>query len=843
MWIEDLRRDTRGAVRALGRNRAFALVGILTLALGVGANTAIFSVVHSVLMRPLPYGDADRIVGLYLNQPAAESPTGVPRRLRIGLSVPDLIELRQRTRAISHAGVSTLSFMTMTNGEETIRLEGARVSPDIFQMLGVRPLLGRIFDDADEALGAEPVVILSHALWRRSFAADRNVVGRTLTLFDVFARVPPTSERVPVKEGSRTYSVVGVMPEDFEPGGPNQFWIPFGLTAAPSPPPRGNLVARLADGVSPSAAAAEVGAIIRELHDRARTSAPPPAQGPPRYEFVRQQDEMVAPVKPALLVLMGAVGFVLLIACVNVANLVFARTASRQREIAIRIALGAGRGRVIRHLLTESVVLALIGGAAGTLLAFGGIRLMRSLGTTLSRMDLGVQLPFPRLQEIGIDATVLMFAIATSLATGVVCGLAPALRYSIAWRMDALVSRSTRDWMRGPLIVAEVAMAMILLVAGGLLIHSFVRLSAVDLGYDPSNVLTFQVGLPADRYPNPQLRTFAEALVARLRSVPGVRAAAYGRQLPFVAITESLWLRRTSEPEPPSARTPATSTDARLVSRDYLAVMGIRVIAGRGFEDGDGAGGPRVMLINETAARRDFPGENPIGRVVYTWHDSIPWQIVGIVRDVRQTGHDQEPRPQFFADYRQWPDTDRVMFTFLGPYYAVRIDGDAGTVISQARAIARELDGQAGLFSVASMDQLVANRISRPRMYAVLLGIFAAVAVALAAIGIYGVLAYSVAQRTREIGVRMALGARRAAVMRLVLGQSLVWTFAGISLGLAGAAVLTRYLDRMLFGLTRLDPATFAAVPVLFGVVAALASYVPARRATRVDPSIALRSE
>jgi putative ABC transport system permease protein len=844
IWLEDLRRDAGNALRALVRNPAFTIVAILTLALGIGANVAIFSVVHSVLLRPLSYKDADRLVGLYLNQSAAESPTGAPRRLRIGLSVADLIELRRRTQAISHAGVSTLSFMIVTGGEETIRLEGARVSPAIFQMLGVRPFLGRMFDDADEAPDADPVVILSHATWRRYFGGDPNILGRALTLNDVFARVPPTSERVPRAGGPRPYAVVGVMPEEFEPGGSNQFWIPFALTPGASPP-RGNLMARLADGVSAPSAAAEVGAIVREMHDRSRTtSSPPSAQGPPRYEFVRQQDEMVAPVKPALLVLMGAVGFVLLIACVNVANLLFARTDARQREMAIRIALGAGRGRIIRQLLTESVVLALLGGAAGTALAFGGIRLMRSLATTLSRMDLGVQLAFPRLQEIGVDLTALTFAIAASLGTGIVCGLAPALRHSRGERMDTLRSLSPRNRMRRLLIVAEVAMAMTLLVGGGLLIHSFVKLATVDLGYDPSNVLTFQVGLPADRYSGPQLRTFAEDLVARLRSVPGVRAAAYARQLPLVAISESFWFRRTPQladsPPPP---TPATSTDARVVSRDYLEVMGIRVIAGRAFGEGDGAGRPRVMLINEALARRDFPGEAAVGQFAYAGRDSIPWQIIGIVRDVRQFGQDQAPRPQFFADYRQWPDSDRVMFTFLGPYYAVRVDGDPAAVIAHARAISRELDRQAGLFSVASMEQLVANRISRPRMYAVLLGIFAAVAVALAAIGLYGVLAYSVAERTREIGIRMALGARRSEVMGLVLGQSLVLTAAGIVLGLAGAPAVTRYLEKMLFGLTPLDPATFVAVSVMFALVATLASYVPARRATKVDPVVALRCE
>ena len=345
---------------------------------------------------------------------------------------------------------------------------------------------------------------------------------------------------------------------------------------ATTPPPRGNLVARLADDVSPAAAAAEAGAIVREMHARGRP-APSTAQTPPRYEFVRQQDDLVAPVKPALLVLMGAVGFVLLIACLNVANLVFARTDARQREIAIRTALGASRGRIIRQLLTESVLLSLLGGIAGTALAVGGVRLMRSLATTLSRLDLGVQLPFPRLQEIGVDATVLGVALATSLVTGILCGIAPAVRHSASARVDALRSLSPRSRMAGVLIVAEVAMAMVLLVGGGLLIHSFVKLSTVDLGYEPANVLSFQVGLPADRYTNVQLRTFAESLVARLRSIPGVREAAYGRQLPFVAITETFWFRRTPElADPPPPPNPATSTDARVVSQDYLTVMGIR---------------------------------------------------------------------------------------------------------------------------------------------------------------------------------------------------------------------------------------------------------------------------
>jgi putative ABC transport system permease protein len=357
-------------------------------------------------------------------------------------------------------------------------------------------------------------------------------------------------------------------------------------------------------------------------------------------------------------------------------------------------------------------------------------------------------------------------------------------------------------------------------------------------------VLTFQVGLPADRYSRAELRTFAETFVARLRQAPGVRAAAYARQLPLVAIAENAWFRKTPDlPDPPPAQNPQDSPDARLVSTDYLDVMGIRMVSGRSFDERDGAVGPRVLLVNEALARRDFPGENPVGRFVYVGRDSIPWEIVGVVADVHQFGPDQVPRPQVFADFRQWPESDRVLFTFLGPYYAARVVGDPAPVVAHARGIARGMDPQAGLFNVATMEQLVANRISRPRMYAVLVGIFAAVAAALAAIGIYGVLAYAVAQRTQEIGVRMALGARAGDVMRLVVGESLGRTAMGIGLGLIGAWWATRYLEGLLFGLTPLDGPTFAAVAALFGVVAAVASYVPARRATKVDPVVALRCD
>jgi putative ABC transport system permease protein len=451
-------------------------------------------------------------------------------------------------------------------------------------------------------------------------------------------------------------------------------------------------------------------------------------------------------------------------------------------------------------------------------------------------MDLGVQLPFPRLDEIGIDASVLAYVVGTSLVTGVLLGLPPAVRHSRPGRTFDLVRRGRA---RGLLVVSEIAMATMLLIGGALLIHSFVKLSNVGPGYNRANVLTFQVALPAERYPIAELRMFAENLVVRLRSVPGVQAAAYG-QLPMVAITETAWFRRTPDlPQQP----PPGGPEIRLISRDYLEVMGIRVISGRGLSANEQVGHQRALLINQVLARREFPHESPIGQHVFAGRDSVPWEVVGVVDDVRQSSLDREPEPQVFAEFSQWPGTAGIAGFPLGPYFSVRTHSGPMDVVSNVREIARQLDREAGLFNVATMEQIVSNRISRPRMYALLLGVFAGVAVALSAIGIYGVMAYSVAQRTREIGIRMALGAQRSEVMRLVLGQSTVLTAVGILAGVVGAAVVTRYLQGMLFGLTPLDLTTFIGVSTMFAAVATLAAYVPARRATKVDPLIALRYE
>jgi predicted permease len=829
-WLEDLKQDVKYALRMMGRAPGFAAVAILTLALGIGATTAIFTVVHALLFKPLPYVESGRLVRLTAEVPAVESPNR--RATRSGsVTTNELREIRSRVTGLSHVAFSGgVAFKTMVGRGEATRLQGFRVSPGLFETLGVAPRIGRGFDVSASAAG-DAAIVLSHAAWQRYFGGDPNLVGHTIALFDSLS--PNSQINI---EG---YTVTGVMPEGFAfPDTQAQFWI-----QAPSTPTSGgSLVARLAPDRSVEAASAEIGAVLRSLR---------PNQPNAAYRLGSMQAAIAEPLKPALLVLSAAVLLVLLIACVNVANLLIARASARRAEIVIRVALGAGRGRMIRQLLTESTLLALVGGAAGVAVAVGGAKLLRSLASTFARIDLGVQLPFPRLDEIGVDGTVLVFTAAASLIVGVVAGLAPAIGYEQSDRTQVLRESSASasgfgfgrgHRTRGLLIVAETALAMILLVGGGLLIHSFVKLTSVELGYSPSNVLTFQVSL-GDLEPGTQLRTFADGLVARMQTIPGIQSAAYARQLPLIVIREAAWFRHTPALPTPPPRQPPNAPDARLVSQSYFDVLGARIIAGRGFSDADRAGAPRVMVVNESLARQEFAGQSPLGRFVYAGRDSSPWQIVGVVADIRQFGLDQEPQPQFFADFRQWPETDPVFFTFLGPYYAVRSNADPAAALPQIRDLARQIRSDAGIYNVATMDQLISNSIVRPRMYATLLGIFAVVAVSLAAIGLYSVLTFAVAQRTREIGIRMALGARRAEVLKLVIGQALTLSGMGVIVGLAGSLAATRYLEGMLFGVTPFDVPTFVAVSFLFIVVALAAAYIPARRATQVDPVIALRAE
>jgi len=837
-WLEDGIADVKYAFRALRRSPAFTAIAVLTLALGIGANTAIFSVVNAVLLRPLPFGQSDRLVRVVMTVPA-QTTGSTERRDPLRISAAELDQLRTGVRSLSTVGVVEPTLMNLRGRDP--RMQGAIVSSEFFELLRARPLLGRAFTAADEAPDAPLVILLSSSTWRRHFGGDPQIVGRTVTFDPVLGPRAPTD-----------YTVIGVMSEDFRfPNSEAGVWIPPRLaTAGPRGVPRGAMLARLVDGVSLAAAESEILPFVRQI----RTSFPDDKTT--QYELVGIQQELVRPVRPALIVLTVAVGFVLLLACVNVANLVLARTASRKREIAIRGALGAGKGRLVRYFLAESMTLGLSGGLVGAVLAFGGVRTLRSLATTLERVDLGDQLSIPRIGEVGVDVTVLAFLLAVSIVSGILFGLAPALRYarrgdSVALRDGA---RSTAEGfragkyvsLRSTLVVTEIALAMVLLAGGGLLIRSFVELSHVEAGYDPANVITFQIAVPTDRYPTARSKAFAEELVARVRSLPDVESAAYANQLPMISLVNRypLGTRPLPRPQPgrPPEPRPEGTADIRLVSYDYVKAMGIRVLSGRGFVESDGAGAPRVMLINESLARRDFPNRNPIGETVFINFFPQPWQIIGVIADVRQFGLDIDPQPQFFVDMRQWTDVDVLVFP-AGAYYAIRTSRDSGSIVPAVRAIVRQMDAQASLYYVAPMEQVVASTISRPRLYATLLGIFSMVGLGLAVIGIYGVMSYSVAQRTREIGIRVALGARRGQVIALVLGHSALLTVVGIVAGLSGAAMLSRYLEGLLFGVTPLDPITFATATVLFAVVALAAASGPVRRATGVDPLVALRAE
>jgi putative ABC transport system permease protein len=833
-FIDDARQDAAYAIRQLSNAPMFTAAAVLTLALGIGANTAIFSVVNAVLLRPLPYNDSGRLVRFVDNF----MPIGPPgTALRVpGMELGDFTTLRTETRTLSHVALFSPISVAWTGRDEAIRLQAALVSPAVFPMLSVPAWLGRPLNPGEDTPGARAVAVLSYPAWQRYFSDSPNVIGRELTI-----------------DGTGCL-IVGVMPAGFEfPDAQTELWMPF---VPPALPPGARMarpaIARVKDGGTLEAAAGEVNSILQQPADRQGRDRRP------RFELVRMQDWLVEPVKAALLILAAAVGCVLLIACVNVANLLLARTAAREREIAIRLALGAGRGRVIRQLLTESILLAIVGAAAGTGLAVGGVRLLRTLGATVPRRGLGPVVSVPRIDEIGNDASVLVFTLAIAIVTGLIFGLAPAVRHSRPHSMNVLHDGSgspssgfeifRRARTQGLLIVAEIAMAMMLFVGGGLLMRSFVRLSNVDPGYDLKEVVTFQVVLPQRRYSPVQFVTVAEDISARLQSVPALHSAGYATFLPMVKGWAPTSLRTApaspGQPPPPLGPPSPDRPVMTSVSRDYLSAVGIHLVAGRGFTETDGAGQPRVMLINQTVARSGFLGEKPLGTHVYVGGGTDPIEIVGIVEDIRQFGLDSDPVAQVFVDFRQFPPSAISLSLGRLPLsYAVRTGERQKGVVASIRALVRQVEPDATVDDIATMQQLVSDSISRPRFYAVLLGIFAVVAVMLAAVGIYGVMAYSVTRRTREIGIRMALGAARADVLGLVLGQTLGLTVIGITLGLAGAAAFTRYLAGMLFGLTPLDPTTFIAVALVFSAVAMCAALVPARRATNVDPLIALRYE
>jgi putative ABC transport system permease protein len=848
-WLSDLSRDVRYAIRSLRRSPGFTMVAILTLALGIGATTTIYSVVDTILLQPLRFADSDRLVRVVENVPSLIA--GRPARQR-GVTYQDFLEWRARTRTLSDTvAVASLGSRMVRTSEGTARLWGGMITANAFTLLGARAMLGRTLGPGDDA--NPHVVVLGFDTWRRLFHSEQGIVGTTIEL-----QAPETM----FAGGSldrRLLTVVGVLPAGFEVStGPMDFYTPFVLDSKRSPSV--SLIGRLRSGVPLKDAIDEANAIGGAIRPPRPASAP--AMTVPRFDVQILKDQMVQGLRPALRVLLAAVAVVLLIVCANVANLLLARGTARRGEMAVRFAIGASRGRVVRQVLTECLVLAIAGGAIGTVFAAAGVTLVKQLASVeapgIFRFAFSASI-LPRVHEIGIE--VRMFGIAFGIAamTSLLFGVLPALHLSRTPRLPAMGSRGGgsgrgESRIRAALVVGQLVMATVLLVGAGLLIHSFVKLSTVDKGYDPSNVLAFQLVLPAD-YPITRKTDTIEAVLARLRATPNVEAAGFTRA--GILIPEEIHVG-TFVPQGRTLdemRADAMKPLLRPVSYGYLTAMGVPLLDGREFEAADAAASMPAIVISRTVARRYFGDGSAVGQFV-NWHvgkgSVFPVQVVGVVGDVRNESPDREANPDIFIDYRQlltlsgrWGAStqgqDEMAIGFLS--FAIRTRGEPASAVPAVGRIVRSVDPTAGIDAMIPMDRLVSSSVARPRFYAVMLGVFAGVAGVLAAIGIYGVLAYAVMQRTQEIGVRMALGAQPAQVLALVLGKGVILTTIGIGLGLVGAAVATRSLQGMLFGITPLDPKTFIAVSLMFGLVATFASFVPARRATKVDPMVALRND
>ena len=833
-WIEHTVQDLRYALRQLVRSPAFTGIVIVTLALGIGANTAIFSVVNALLLTPLPYKNPDRLVRLVEDVPAEESPSGQAVRAS-GIHQREFVDWREQSRTLSHMAIYSPVAMTLSGQGEAVRLTGRRVSPALFAMLGVPPLIGQFFDENDATPGAEPRIVLSYRAWERYFGGDRSILTTPLSL------------------DGRSYSVTAIARPGFDfPDPQTEFWVPLVPTEIPTAGvARVAMIARLADGVSLQAATAEANVIGPQIRGR-----PPADSEQQRFTVAGVNDQLVAPVRPALLVLFATVVFVLLIACANVANLLLARSSNREREIAIRAALGGSRRRLARQVLTETLVLAAAGGLAAMVIAYGSIALLKTLSLVDAPrwLTTGTSAILPRVDQVTIDMRVLLFAAGASLATGLLCSLAPLSHLAKVDPMQVIkdahasaaagLSFRRQRLTKSALVVAEIALATVLLVGAGLLVRSFVLLSNVAVGYDPENLLTFQTVLPQGRFAESQQRQAVdEELLARFRILPRVQAVGATNVLPLTPVT--LRLKFAVPERPDIAGGQLESPQARFVSRDYLRAMGVPLVAGRWFGEQDSAGAQPAMIINRALARQYFGADNPVGTFVNSIGPA-PWQIIGVVDDIRQATLDREPAPQFFLDFRQTPGDRMLEMTTSqlgGRFYVVRANDDPTTLVSDLRSIVAQSQPDAAVTDVFTMDALVSTSIARPRFYAALMGALGVLAAGLAAIGIYGVIAYMVTRRTREIGIRMALGAPRPRILALVLGQGATLAGLGIVIGLIGALSLTQYLRAMLFGLGPSDPTTFVAVALAFGGIAALGCYLPARRATRLDPLSALREE
>lgn len=818
--MDTLISDLRYGVRMLLKRPGFTAVAVLALALGIGANSAIFSVVNGVVLRALPYKDPEGLMMVWSKRPSLQAIAGMTE---FPVSAADFIDWRDQNQSFEQIAAFHSQSFNITGASEPEFLGGVRASATLFPLLGAEAKLGRTFLPEEDQPDAGRVVVISHGLWERRFGADPQIIGQKLTLND------------------EPYIVVGVMPRGFQfprkgemPAGyqfPRQadLYTPLAWT----PNQSGNrgrnylaVIGRLNPQVGVAQAQADMDSIAERLKEQY-----PQSNTNKEILIVPLHQQVVGKVRTALLVLLGAVGFVLLIACANVANLLLARAASRQKEIAIRTALGASRSRVIRQLLTESVLLALTGGTLGLLLAMWGIDLLMAISPS----------NLPRVDSISVDTRVFGFTLAVSLLTGIIFGLVPAIQASKPDVNEALkeggrASSVGHNRFRGVLVVAEVALSLVLLIGAGLMIRSFVRLINESPGLNPENVLTLDVALPRTKYTGPQQIAIFQQVIERLKALPAVQSAGAVYPLPLSGAEEGMGFG--IEGRPPAAPGEAYNTGPRWVSPDYFNVMGIALLRGRELTEQDGSNSPRVVVINEAMAARYFPDEDPLGkRVAFDQTDGAPnWrEIVGVVRDVKHSAVDSDPKPEIFFPFTQFP----IFFMTM----VVRTTGDPLNLVAAARSEVLAVEKNQPISNVHTMEELLSNSIAQRRFNMLLLSIFAGVALLLAAVGIYGVMSYSVAQRTHELGVRMALGAQTSHVLALVVRQGMALALAGVGIGLAAAFALTRLLASLLYGVSATDPLTFSVIALVLASVAFVACYLPARRATKVDPMIALRYE
>ncbi|HSE37573.1 MAG TPA: ABC transporter permease [Blastocatellia bacterium] len=803
--IADLWQDLRYGARSLRKNPGFTAIAVITLALGIGANTAIFSVVNGVLLRSLPYREPDRLVmvyGISLQAAQGKSP----------LCAADFLDWKSQNQVFeSLAGFSSNRF-NYTGGENPEQIEGAWVTADFFETIGVQPALGRAFLPDEDLPKTPPTVVISDGFWRRHLGSDPNVVDQQITL------------------NARAFTVIGVMPAGFRfPEKDTELWAAERLAPTGRGPYYMWGLGRLGPGATVERAQSEMDLIARRVQDQINS--------PTRdwtWTSVSLTERIVGKIRPALLVLLAAVVFVLLIACANIANLLLARATAREKEMSVRIALGASRARLLRQLLTESLLLAAVGTMAGLPLAVWGVHFL----IALSPAD------FPRLQEITIDGRVLGVTVLVALGCGLIFGLAPALQSSGLDLNEALKEGgrggdgSGRRRMRSALVVIEIAFSLLLLVGAGLMIKSFMKLQSVNPGFKPAHILTMHLTLPRARYDSDEkIISYYRQLIERVTSVRGVDAAGLSISLPpdHLEVSDSFSIE--GKPWPEGASEPFVPVV--FISPEYFTALGVPILQGRSFDQADKQDSPLVVIINQTLAERYLPGENPLGkrfRVGGAERPGTPWmEIVGMVGDVKYSGLDSKPEPAYYVPLAQ--------NVWRAAYLVVRGQTNPTSLVSAIREQIWDLDKDIPIANLATMDQLLAESVAVPRFRTLLLGIFAALALALATVGIYGVISYSVTQRTHEIGIRMALGAQGGEVMTLVIRQGMVLALIGVAMGLAGSFALTRLIESLLFEVSTTDLGTFAGVAALLIVVAVLACWIPARRASRVDPMTALRCE